>query len=52
MDTPLDAASTSDVDEREILEAENPNVYWDRVVARSHLDLHPRNALSDQDDDM
>ncbi|KAI0000834.1 Mus7/MMS22 family-domain-containing protein [Russula compacta] len=52
MDVPLDAASTSDVDEREFLEAANSDLYWDRVVARGHLDSHPPNALSDQGDDM
>ena len=54
MDAPLDEASTSDADERELLEAAHPDSYWDRVVSRSHfkLKLRPPSTLSDQGDDM
>jgi hypothetical protein len=52
MDAQLDAASTSDAEERELLEAANFDLYWDRVMARSHVDPHPPNALSDHGDDM
>jgi hypothetical protein len=54
MDTQLDAASTSDAGERELLEAANFDLYWDRVMARSHFDTHhdPPNALPDHGDDM
>ena len=49
MDAQLDAASTSDVDERELLEAANFDLYWDRVITRSHFEAHndPPNAFSD-----
>ncbi|KAH9991108.1 Mus7/MMS22 family-domain-containing protein [Russula vinacea] len=36
MDAQLDAASTSDADERDLLEAANFDLYWDRVITRSH----------------
>jgi hypothetical protein len=52
MDAPLDEASTSDAEEREILEAAHSGLYWDRVVSTRHLDLHPHNAFSVQGDDM
>ena len=54
MDAPLDEASTSDADERELLEAAHSNSYWDRVVSRSHfkLKLRPPSTLTDQGDDM
>ncbi|KAH9956970.1 Mus7/MMS22 family-domain-containing protein [Russula dissimulans] len=52
MDVPLEVASTSDADERELLEAANPSLYWDRVVATSHLDSHLPDPLLDQSDDM
>lgn len=54
MNGQLDVASTSDADERELLEAENFDLYWDHVIARSRVDpyRHPPNALPDQDDDM
>jgi hypothetical protein len=59
MDAPLDAASTSDADEREVLESANFDLYWDGVVAKSqaksrfNLAHHrPPNALSDPGDDM
>ena len=56
MDGQLDVASTSDADERELLEAANFDLYWDHVIARSQVDSHrhppPPNALPDQDDDM
>lgn len=55
MDAQLDAASTSDADERELLEAADFDSYWDRVMARSHFDSHrrhPPNASSDHGDDM
>lgn len=54
MDGQLDVASTSDADERELLEAANFDLYWDHVIARSQVDphRHPPNALPDQDDDM
>ena len=52
MDAPLDQASTSDADEREILEAAHSDLYWDRVVSTTHLNLRPSSALSDQVDDM
>lgn len=54
MDGQLDVASTSDTDERELLEAANFDLYWDHVMARSQVDphRHPPNALTDQDDDM
>ncbi|SRR5260370_936727 len=53
MDAQLDVASTSDDDERELLEATNSNLYWDHVIASNHdPHRHPPNALSDQDDDM
>jgi hypothetical protein len=50
----FDVASTSDTDERELLEAANFDLYWDHVMARSQVDphRHPPNALTDQDDDM
>jgi hypothetical protein len=54
MDAQLDAASTSDADERELLEAADFDSYWDRVMA-SHFDSHqrhPPNASSDHGDDM
>jgi hypothetical protein len=51
MDASFDEASTSDADEREILEAANSDLYWSRVVSR-HLNLRPPNVLSDQGDDM
>src|SRR6266851_9916017 len=49
MDAPLDEASTSDADERELLEAAHSDSYWDRVVSRSHfkLKLRPSTTLSD-----
>jgi hypothetical protein len=49
MDVQLDAASTSDADERELLEATNSDLYWDRVI---DLHRHPPNASSDHGDDM
>jgi hypothetical protein len=54
MDGQPDVASTSDADERELLEAANFDLYWDHVIARSQVDLHrhPPNALPDQGDDM
>ena len=54
MNGQLDVAPTSDADERELLEAEDFNLYWDRATARSQVDphRHPPNALPDQDDDM
>ena len=53
MDAPLDEASTSDADERELLEAAHSGLYWDRVVSRRPLKLLlPTNALTDQGDDM
>ena len=56
MDGQFDVASTSDADERELLEAANFDLYWDHVIARSQVDPHRRppspNALTDQDDDM
>jgi hypothetical protein len=54
MDAPLDEASTSDANERELLEAAHSDSYWDRVVSRSHfkLKLLPPSTLSDQGDDM
>jgi hypothetical protein len=54
MDASLDEASTSDADEREILEAARSNLYWDRVVSTRPLNLRPPNVLpvSDQGDDM
>jgi hypothetical protein len=45
MDAQLDAASTSDADERELLEAANFDLYWDRVNAKV-------NASPDHGDDM
>jgi hypothetical protein len=57
MDALLDVASTSDADERELLEAANSDLYWDRVTAKRHgyphvkLDFHPLNAMSGQGDD-
>jgi hypothetical protein len=49
MDGELDVASTSDADERELLEAANFDLYWDHVMARSQVDPHhhPPNALPD-----
>lgn len=47
MDGQLDVASTSDADERELLEAANFDMYWDHVIASSQV-----KALPDQDDDM
>ena len=56
MDGQLDVASTSDADERELLESANFDLYWDHVIARRQVDPHrhspTRNALPDQDDDM
>ena len=52
MDAPFDEASTSDADEREILESAHSGLYWDRIVSTRHLNLHPHNAFSDQGDDM
>jgi hypothetical protein len=54
MDGQLDVASTSDADERELLEAANSDLYWDHVIARSQVDPHRHlpSALPDQDDDM
>ena len=54
MDGQLDVASTSDSDERELLEAANFTLYWDHVIARTQADphRHPPNALAKQDDDM
>ena len=37
MDAPLDEVSTSDADERELLEAAHSDLYWDRVVSRRPL---------------
>ncbi|KAI0286182.1 hypothetical protein BC826DRAFT_100257 [Russula brevipes] len=55
MDALLDVASTSDADERELLEAANSDLYWDRVTAKRYphvkLDFHPPNAMSGQGDD-
>jgi len=48
MDVPSEVASTSDADERELLEAANSALYWDRVVPTSHLDSHLPNPLSGQ----
>jgi hypothetical protein len=50
MDPQLDAASTSDADERELLEAANFDLYWHGVIARSHVDPPPN--VSDPGDDM
>lgn len=47
MDGQIDVASTSDADERELLEAANFDMYWDHVIASSQV-----KALPDQDDDM
>jgi hypothetical protein len=33
----LDTVSTSDADERELLEATNSTLYWERVTASSRL---------------
>jgi hypothetical protein len=53
MNGQLDIASTSDADERELLEAANLDMYWDHVITRSQVDLHHHpKALPDQDDDM
>jgi len=54
MDGQLDVASTSDADERELIEAANCDLYWDHVIARSQVDphRHPQNALPHQDNDM
>ncbi len=54
MDRQLDVASTSDADERELLEAANFDLYWDHIIARNHLDphRHTANTLSDRGDDM
>jgi len=53
MDAPLDEASTSDADERELLDAAHSDLYWGRVVPRRPLKLvPPPNALTDQGDDM
>jgi len=52
MDASLDEASTSDADEREILQAAHSDMYWGRVVSTKHLNLRPSNVLSDQGDDM
>ncbi|KAI9509129.1 Mus7/MMS22 family-domain-containing protein [Russula earlei] len=51
VDVPLDAASTSDADERELLEAASSDLYWDRVIARGHLHSHPPNPMSHQGND-
>ncbi|KAH9057428.1 Mus7/MMS22 family-domain-containing protein [Lactarius vividus] len=50
MDPLLDAASTSDVNEREILESASSE-YWERVLmtANDHLELPPPGASSDLD---
>jgi hypothetical protein len=53
MDAPPDEASTSDTDERELLEAAHSVSYWDRVVSRRPLNLLlPTNSLTDVGDDM
>ena len=53
MDAPLDEASTSDADERELLDAVHSDLYWGRVVSRRPLkSVIPPNALTDQGDDM
>ena len=53
MDALLDEASTSDADERELLDAAHSDLYWGRVVSRRPLKLPlPTNALADQGDDM
>jgi len=53
MDTLLDEASTSDADERELLDAAHSDLYWGRVVSRRPLKLPlPTNALTDQGGDM
>ena len=53
MDAPHDEASTSDADEREVIEAAHSDLYWDRVASRRPLKLFlPPNALTDQGDDM
>ena len=53
MDAPHDEASTSDADEREVIEAAHSDLYWDRVAPRRPLKLFlPTNALTDQGDDM
>ena len=49
MDEQLDVVSTSDAGERELLEATNSDLYWDRVV---DLRRHPPNASTDHGDDM
>lgn len=49
MDEQLDVASTSDAGERELLEATNFDLYWDRVV---DLRRHPPNASTGHGDDM
>ena len=53
MDAPHDEASTSDADEREVIEAAHSDLYWDRVVPSPPLKLSlPTNTLTDQGDDM
>lgn len=52
MDAQLDAASTSDADERELLEAANSDLYWDRVITRSHFEAHHDSPSAFSDDDM
>jgi hypothetical protein len=53
MDALHDQASTSDADEREVIEAAHSDLYWDRVVPRRPFKLFlPTNALTDQGDDM
>ncbi len=49
----LDAASTSDVDERELLESASSE-YWERahLTANGHLNLRPPGASSDLDVNM
>jgi hypothetical protein len=37
MNVLLDTVSTSDADERELLQAANSTLYWERVTARSGL---------------
>ena len=53
MDALPDEVSTSDADERELLEAAHSDLYWDRVVSRRPLKLLlPTNSLTDHGDDM